>query len=32
VLQRRKQVDSLTKREKPDRGKINMHQPHEVSG
>jgi hypothetical protein len=23
-------VDSLTKREQPDRSKINMHQPHEV--
>jgi len=30
VLQRRKQMDSLTKREQPDRSKINMHQPHEV--
>jgi hypothetical protein len=23
-------MDSLTKREQPDRSKINMHQPHEV--
>jgi predicted RNA-binding protein YlqC (UPF0109 family) len=30
VLQRRKPMDSLTKRERPDRSKINMHQPHEV--
>ena len=30
VLQRRKQMDSLTKREQPDRSKINMQQMHEV--